>query len=202
MPRQLDRAQTLARLAPWLADPSKKKLGHNVKYHEHALANEGMALGGVAHDTLLQSYVLESHKPHDMDSLAWRHLNVKTISYDEVTGKGVNRLPFEQVAVERATEYAAEDADVTLRLHGALHPTIAADGKLAFIYGSMELPVRDVLFRMERNGILVDAAIARQQGKELGERVLALEQQAHAARRAGRSTWARPSRSARSCSRG
>jgi DNA polymerase I len=123
--------------------------------------------------------VLESHKPHDMDNLAWRHLSVKTITYDEVTGKGVNRIPFEQVAVERATEYAAEDADVTLRLHEALHPAIARDDKLAFIYGGIELPVRDVLFRMERNGILIDAEILGRQGKELGERVMALEQQAH-----------------------
>jgi DNA polymerase-1 len=179
MPQQLDRARTLARLAPWLADPSKKKLGHNVKYDEHALANEGLTLGGVAHDTLLESYVLESHKPHDMDSLAWRHLSVKTIGYDEVTGKGVNRIPFEQVAVERATEYAAEDADITLRLHQSLHPPIAGDDRLAFIYGSVELPVREVLFRMERNGILVDSELLGKQGKALGERVLALEQQAH-----------------------
>jgi len=179
VPQQLDRARTLQRLAPWLADPSKKKLGHNVKYDEHALANEGLKFGGVAHDTLLQSYVIESHKPHDMDSLAWRHLSVKTITYDEVTGKGVNRIPFEQVAVERATEYAAEDADITLRLHEALHPAIARDDKLAFIYDKVELPVREVLFRMERNGILIDAEILGKQGKELGERVMALEQQAH-----------------------
>jgi DNA polymerase I len=179
VPPQLDRARTLARLAPWLADPSKKKLGHNVKYDEHALANEGMTLGGVAHDTLLQSYVLESHKLHDIDNLASRHLNVNTITYDDVTGKGVNRLPFEQVAVERATEYSAEDADITLRLHDALYPAIAVDDQLAFIYGSVELPVRDVLFRMERNGILIDAELLGKQGKVLGERVLALEQQAH-----------------------
>jgi DNA polymerase-1 len=179
-PQQLDRARTLARLAPWLADPSKKKLGHNVKFDEHALANEGLVLRGVAHDPLLESYVLESHKPHDMDNLAWRHLNVRTIAYDDVTGKGVNRIPFDQVAVERATEYAAEDADITLRLHEALHPAIAADDKLAFIYGRVELPVRDVLFRMERNGILVDAELLAKHGRSLGERVLALEREAHA----------------------
>jgi len=180
VPQQLDRARTLARLAPWLADPSKGKLGHNVKHHEHALANEGLVLDGVAHDTLLQSYVLESHKPHEMDNLAWRHLSVKALTYDDVTGKGVNRIPFEQVAVERATEYAAEDADVTLRLHDTLYPAIAADDKLAFIYGSVELPVRDVLFRMERNGILIDSVLLAKHGRELGERVMALERQAHA----------------------
>jgi DNA polymerase-1 len=179
VPAQLDRAATLARLAPWLADATKKKLGHNAKYDEHALANEGLALGGFAHDTLLESYVLESHKPHDMDNLAWRHLNLKTLSYDDVTGKGANRIPFEQVAVERATEYAAEDADVTLRLHNALYPAIAADAKLSFVYSQIELPVRHVLFRMERNGILIDAALLAKHGRELGERVMALEQQAH-----------------------
>lgn len=178
-PAQLDRDATLARLAPWLADPSKKKVGQHLKYDEHTLANEGLALRGVAHDTLLESYVLESHKPHDMDNLAWRHLDVKTLSYDEVTGKGAHRISFDQVPVERATEYAAEDADVTLRLHHALYPGIARDAKLDFIYAQVELPVRDVLFRMERNGILIDAALLGRQGRELGERVLALEQQAH-----------------------
>ena len=178
-PDQLDRAATLARLAPWLADPAKPKVGQNLKYDEHALANEGLALAGVAHDTLLQSYVLESHKPHDMDSLAWRHLNAKTITYDDVTGKGANRIGFDQVAVDRATEYAAEDADITLRLHGALYPPIAADAKLDYVYAQLEMPVRAVLFRMERNGILIDSALLARQSRELGERVVALEQQAH-----------------------
>ncbi|MCC7327887.1 MAG: DNA polymerase I [Burkholderiales bacterium] len=178
-PDQLDRDRTLALLAPWLADPTKPKLGQNLKYDEHALANEGMALRGVAHDTLLESYVLESHRPHDMDSLAWRHLNVKTITYDEVTGKGANRIAFEQVAVDRATAYAAEDADVTLRLHRALHTRIATDSKLEHVYEAIELPVREILFRMERNGILIDAQLLARQSRELGERVVALEQQAH-----------------------
>ncbi len=178
-PDQLDRAATLARLAPWLADPAKPKVGQNLKYDEHALANDGLVLRGVAHDTLLQSYVLESHRPHDMDNLAWRHLNVKTITYDEVTGKGVNRIAFEQVALDRATEYAAEDADVTLRLHRVLYPSIGADARLDYVYSQLELPVREVLFKMERNGILVDAALLGRQSRELGERVVALEQQAH-----------------------
>ena len=180
VPDQLPREATLARLAPWLADPGKKKLGQNMKYDEHALANDGLALRGVAHDTLLESYVLEAHKPHDMDSLAWRHLDVKTITYDEMTGKGANRIGFAEVALDRATEYAAEDADVTLRLHQALYPAIAADAKLDHVYTAIELPVREVLFRMERNGILVDARLLARQSHELGERVLALEQQAYA----------------------
>ena len=179
VPDQLDRTATLRRFAPWLADPSKKKLGQNLKYDQHALANAGLALNGVAHDTMLESYVLESAKPHDMDSLASRHLNLKTISYDDVTGKGANRINFEQVALDRATAYAAEDADITMRLHHALYPRIAADPKLDFIYTQLELPVREVLFRMERNGILVDAQLLGRHGRELGERVAALEQKAH-----------------------
>ena len=178
-PDQLDRDRVLARLGAWLADAARPKLGQNVKYDQHALANHGLALAGVAQDTLLESYVLESHKPHDMDNLAWRHLDVKTLTYDEVTGKGANRIPFEQVAVDRATEYSAEDADVTLRLHHALHPRIAADPKLLRVYAEIELPVREVLFRMERNGVLVDGALLAKQSRELGERVMALEQQAH-----------------------
>jgi len=178
-PDQLDRDATLRRLAQWLGDPAKGKLGQNMKYDQHAFANDGIALRGVAHDTLLESYVIESHKPHDMSNLAWRHLNLTTISYDDVTGKGAKRIPFEQVAIDRATEYAAEDADITLRLHGALHPAIAADAKLEHIYAQIEMPVREVLFRMERNGILIDSNLLAQHSRELGERVMALEQQAH-----------------------
>ena len=107
-------ALVLERLKPWLEDAQRAKVGQNVKYDMHVLANHGIRLAGVQHDTLLQSYVLESHKSHDMDNLAERHLALKTTTYDEVTGKGAKRIPFEQVSVENATEYAAEDADVTL----------------------------------------------------------------------------------------
>jgi len=179
-PDQLALDDVLGQLAPWFADPTKKKLGQNVKYDEHVLANHGLALAGVAHDTLLQSYVLEAHKPHDMDSLAWRHLNVKTIAYAEVTGKGASRIGFDQVSVEDATAYSAEDADVTLQLHRALYPRLAADAKLDHVYTAIELPVRAVLFAMERTGVLLDAALLGAQSRELGERVLALEQQAYA----------------------
>ncbi len=123
--------------------------------------------------------MLESHKPHDMGNLALRHLNLPTISYDDVTGKGASRIPFEQVAIERATEYSAEDSDVTLRLHRALRPPIAADPKLDYIYTQIEMPVREVLFRMERNGILIDSQLLTRQSRELGDRVMALEAQAH-----------------------
>ena len=177
-PDQLPRERVLAALAPWLASEQHKKLGQNLKYDQHALANHDVALAGVAHDTLLQSYVLESHKPHDMENLAWRHLDLKTLSYDEVTGKGVTRIPFEQVAVDRATEYSAEDADVALRLHRALYPALAGDAKLAHVYGEIEIPVREVLFRMERNGMLIDSQKLALQSRELGERMMTLEQQA------------------------
>ncbi len=180
VPEQLDADATLARFAKWYADPTKKKIGQNVKFDQHVLANHGLVLAGVAHDTLLESYVLESHKPHDMDNLAWRHLDVKTLSYDEVTGKGANRIEFDQVPVERAGEYAAEDADITLQLHHALYPRIEEDEKLSRIYSTIEIPVRDVLFRMERNGVLIDAALLGAQGRALAERILALEQQAYA----------------------
>jgi DNA polymerase-1 len=177
-PDQLPRVRVLAALAPWLASEKHKKLGQNLKYDQHALANHGVALAGVAHDTLLQSYVLESHKPHDMDNLAWRHLDLKTLSYDDVTGKGAARISFEQVAVDRATEYSAEDADVTLRLHRTLYPAVADDAKLARVYGDIEIPVREVLFRMERNGVLIDSQKLGLQSRELGERMMILEQQA------------------------
>ena len=179
-PAQLERDRVLKALEHWFADPKARKLGQNVKYDEHALANHGIALAGVAHDTMLESYVLEAHRPHDMDSLAWRHLDWKTIAYADVAGKGASQIGFEQVPVERATEYSAEDADVTLRLHEALHPQLDADAKLQRVYERIEMPVREILFRMERTGVLIDADLLRRQSRTLGERVVALEQQAYA----------------------
>ena len=178
VPPQLPLEDVLARLKPWFENPAREKLGQNVKYDQHVLANHGIALAGVGHDTLLQSYVLESHRPHDMDNLAWRHLDLKTISYAEIAGKGAAQIAFEQVAIDRATEYSAEDADVTLQLHRALYPRVDADAKLAFVYRNIELPTREVLFRMEREGVLIDAGLLARQSRELAERVMALEQQA------------------------
>ena len=178
-PDQLPEAAVVERLAPWFADATKRKLGQNVKYDQHVLANRGLVLAGIAHDTLLESYVIESHKPHDMDNLAWRHLNVKTISYAEVAGKGAGKIGFEQVSIEDATAYSAEDADITLQLHRTLHPRLAADPKLDYVYAAIELPVREVLFKMERIGVLLDTALLATQSRELGERVLTLEQQAY-----------------------
>ncbi len=174
-PAQLDFHQAIQRLKPWLEDPGKPKLGQNLKYDKHIFANHDVVLSGIAHDTMLQSYVLESHRAHDMDNLAERHLGVKTITYDEVTGKGAGRISFEQVAVDKATEYAAEDADITLQLHQALYPQIAADPKLEMIYRRIEMPLLEVLFDMERKGVLLDVKLLGEQSRELGNRMLELE---------------------------
>jgi DNA polymerase I len=178
-PAQLPLDPVLERLKPWFENPSAKKLGQNVKYDQHVLANHGIALAGVAHDTMLQSYVLESHRPHDMDSLALRRLDVKILTYAEVTGKGASQIGFDQVSIERATEYAAEDADITVQLHRVQHPRVAADAGLDFVYSSIEMPTSEVLFRMERTGVLLDCALLNEQSRELGERVLALENRAY-----------------------
>ncbi len=178
-PQQLDLAAVLARLKPWLEDARQAKLGQNLKYDSHVFANHGIRLSGIAHDTLLQSYVLESHKPHDMDSLASRHLGVKTITYQEVAGKGASQIGFDQVALERASEYAAEDADITLQLHLALYPQVESDARLAKIYRDIEMPVMAVLHIMERHGVLLDAKLLDAQSRELGAKMMQLEAAAH-----------------------
>ncbi|MFN3750498.1 MAG: DNA polymerase I [Thiobacillus sp.] len=177
-PAQLARDVVLAKLAPLLESPEPKIVGQHLKYDRHIFANVGVTLAGVVDDTLLQSYVLEAHQPHELGSLAARHLGLATISYDDVTGKGVGRIGFEQVAIERASEYAAEDADVTLRVRDALAPQLAASDKLAFVYRKIELPVAEILFRMERAGVLLDRALLAQQSSELGRKMLELEQRA------------------------
>ena len=179
VPQQLPFDAALARLKPWLEDPSKPKLGQNAKYDKHVFANHGVLVRGVAHDTLLQSYVLESHKPHDMDSMAERHLGVRTIHYEDVAGKGASQIGFDQVDIERASEYSAEDSDITLQLHGALHPRIERDERLGYVYRSIEMPVMEVLFRMERNGVLLDVPLLEAQSRELGQRMFDLEREAH-----------------------
>ena len=178
-PDQLGIERALALLRPWLEDPAKKKVGQNIKYDQHVLANHGVRLAGIAHDTLLESYVLESHMRHDMDSLAERYLGEKTIGYDDVTGTGAKRIGFEQVEVQRAMEYSAEDADITLRLHHALYPRLAADESLERVYTTIEMPVREVLFKMERNGVLLDCGQLDAQSRELGQKMLALEERAY-----------------------
>lgn len=179
VPQQLPMDLVLKKLKPWLEHAAKPKLGQNLKYDKHVFANHGIQLRGIVHDTLLQSYVLESHRPHSMDSMALRHLDIKTISYDEVTGKGVHRIGFDEVAIDAATQYAAEDADITLRLHQFLYPRIQSDERLDYIYRGIEIPILDVLFEIERNGVLLDYKLLQKQSYELGGKLQALEQQAY-----------------------
>lgn len=178
-PDQLNREATLARLKPWLESTQHLKVGQHLKYDAHIFANHGIALAGIAHDTLLQSYVLEAHRPHDMDSLAARHLNRKTITFEEVCGKGAHQICFDQVALEQATAYAAEDAEVTLALHHKLWPQVNQEAGLREIYERIEIPVSRVLFEMERNGVLIDRDLLLKQSSELGSRIHALERHAH-----------------------
>ncbi len=178
-PEQLDFAESLAKIKPILENPEIKKVGQNLKYDQHILANHGIALNGIAHDTLLQSYVFESHKSHGMDALAERHLDIKTISFEEVAGKGAKQVSFNQVTVEVASEYAAEDADITLQLHEAMYPQIAKDAKLDFIYSQIEMPSSQILFTIERNGVLIDRDMLNVQSNEIGLKLVALENQAY-----------------------
>jgi DNA polymerase-1 len=176
---QLDRALVLSRLKPWLESSTSLKVGQNLKYDIHIFANYDITLQGVQFDTLLESYVLESHMPHNMDSLAERHLGMKTIRYEEVCGKGVHQIGFDQVDLKIATDYAAEDADITLRLHLALWPQIQASPGLLYVYEQIEMPAMRVLGIMERNGIRIDSALLSKQGQEVGKRLLALEGEIH-----------------------
>ncbi|PUA20590.1 DNA polymerase I [Glaciimonas sp. PCH181] len=178
-PQQLSRDFVLAKMKAWLEDPSKKKIGQNLKYDSHIFANHGVTLRGIAHDTMLESYVFESHRPHDMDSMALRHLGHKTITFQEVCGKGASQICFDEVEIARATEYAAEDADVTLRLHQTMWPHIEGDTNLRFIYEKIEVPTAVVLQKIERNGVLIDAGLLGTQSNELGKRMLDIEQQAY-----------------------
>lgn len=175
MPVQLPRDEVLQKLKPWLEDASKKKVGQHLKYDEQVLANYGIELNGVEHDTLLQSYVLESHRTHDMDSLALRHLGAKTIKYEDVAGKGASQIGFDEVALDKAAEYAAEDADITLRLHQALYPQVADEPGLLRVYRDIELPTSRVLRKMERNGVLIDREKLQKQSSEIAARLIELE---------------------------
>ncbi len=180
VPAQLPAAEVLARLRPWLENPDKPKLGQNAKYDRHVLQNAGIAVQGYVHDTLLQSYVLEAHKPHSLDSLISRHLGRDdTLSYEQVCGKGAKAIGFDQVALDIATRYSGEDADFTLQVHHKLWPQVQADAGLARIY-ALEMEVSAILQRIERTGVLVDGNLLRAQSTELGLKMQALEQQAYA----------------------
>ncbi|WP_432723313.1 DNA polymerase I [Jeongeupia wiesaeckerbachi] len=178
-PEQLPFDATLAKLKPWLESAAHKKLGQNLKYDQHVFANHGIALAGIADDTLLMSYVLASHERHNMDDLAMRELGETTIKYEEVAGKGAKQIGFDEVGVDTATAYAAEDADITLRLAQSLSAKLAQQPQLQALYRDLEMPVREVLFTMERNGMLVDADRLNRQSHAIGLKLIELEQQAY-----------------------
>jgi DNA polymerase I len=178
-PDQLNFAESLAKIKPILENEAIKKVGQNLKYDQHVFKNHGIDLKGIAHDTMLQSYVFESHKTHGMDALAERHLGLTTISFEQVAGKGAKAVTFNQVTVEVAAEYAAEDADITLQLHLAMYPVIANDEKLNYIYSQIEMPSSACLFTIERNGVLIDSAMLHTQSSEIGLKLIALENQAY-----------------------
>ncbi|MBA3058564.1 MAG: DNA polymerase I [Gammaproteobacteria bacterium] len=204
-PNQLPLNEVLSRLKPWLEDPAKPKLGQHVKYDRHVFANHGIEVQGYAHDTMLQSYVLEVHKPHGLASLAERHLGRSGISFEDLCGKGVNQICFDQVDIEKATQYACEDSDMTLEVHRVLWPLLQASAAalqpatadaqgdaghpaslsepyhLPSLLGIYELEIAssEALYRIERNGVLIDAPTLALQSHELGSRILQLEKEAH-----------------------
>ena len=178
VPAQLSRDEVLARLKPWLENPAAKKLGQHIKYDRHVFANHGIEVQGYAHDTMLQSYVLEVHKPHGLASLAERHLGRSGINYEDLCGKGAHQIPFSQVDITKAAEYSCEDSDQTLDVHGVLWPQLQVDDKLRFIY-ELEIASSEALYRIERNGVLIDGPTLAAQSHELGQRILQLEQEAH-----------------------
>ena len=180
VPAQIDREAVLTALKPLLEDANKAKLGQNLKYDAHVLANHGIQLRGIAHDTMLQSYVLNSTATrHNMDDLAKYYLGVDTIHYEDVAGKGAKQIGFQEVAIETAAEYACEDADITLRLHQTLSQQLQQQASLWALYQDIEMPLVDVLTRIEANGVLIDSAMLDQQSLELANRMVGIEQQAH-----------------------
>jgi len=181
-PEQLDRLEVLAAFKPWLEDPARGKLGHHIKYDAHILQRYGITLRGIRHDTMLESYVLDSTGTrHDMDSVAKKYLDVDTIHYEDVAGKGAKQLSFNQVPLEQAAEYAAEDADITLDLHRALWPRLQKQKGLLSVYQDIEIPLVPVLQRMEQTGVLIDTDMLARQSRELSASMHELEKQAHLA---------------------
>jgi DNA polymerase I len=177
-PAQLPRDEVLARLKPWLENPAKAKLGQHVKYDRHVFANHGIEVQGYAHDTMLQSYVWEVNEAHGLASLAKRHLGRSGINYEDLCGKGATQIKFNQVDIVKAAEYSCEDSDQTLDVHRTLWPKLQANDKLRFIY-DLEMQSSETLFRIERNGVLIDAPMLATQSHELGQRILQLEAEAY-----------------------
>lgn len=178
-PDQLPLDQVLATLRPWLEDEAAAKVGQNIKYDLHVFANHGVAVHGYRHDTLLQSYVLECHKPHSLESLAERHLDRQGLSYEQVCGKGAAQIPFSQVDVAQATTYSGEDSEMCLQVHQTLWPQVAHVPGMHHVYEHIEMPVTHLLARIERHGVLIDPARLAAQSRELAERMLALEREAY-----------------------
>lgn len=179
-PEQLDRTSTLAKLKPLLENPDQHKLGQHLKYDAHVLANHGITLRGIAHDTMLESYVLNSTATkHNMDDIAKTYLGVTTIHYADVAGKGAKQIPFQEVAIEQAAPYAAEDADITLQIHQTLLPKLQQIPSLYALYIEMEIPLIPVLERIESNGVLIDSAMLAQQSLEIASKIISIEQHAH-----------------------
>jgi DNA polymerase I len=177
-PDQLPLSEVLAKLKPWLEDAKYQKLGQHVKYDRHVFANHGVEVQGYVHDTMLQSYVLEVHKPHNLTSLAERHVGRSGISYEDLCGKGAHQISFAQVDVVKASEYSCEDSDQTLDVHLALWPKLQANDKLRSIY-QLEIESSESLYRIERNGVMIDAQLLATQSHELGQRIMQLETEAH-----------------------
>jgi DNA polymerase-1 len=177
-PTQLPINEVLAKLKPWFENADIKKLGQHIKYDRHVMANHGIEVKGYAHDTMLESYVLEVHKPHGLASLAERHVGRKGLNYEDLCGKGAHQIPFSQVDVARATEYSCEDSDMTLDVHQVLWPRLQADDKLRFIY-ELEIQSSEALYRIERNGVLIDAPTLAAQSHALGQRIVQLETEAY-----------------------
>ncbi|MDL5386512.1 DNA polymerase I [Aeromonas hydrophila] len=179
-PVQLTEVVVLGKLKPLLEDPARLKVGQNLKYDRNVLLNHGIELQGIAYDTMLESYVLNSTASrHDMDSLARRYLNAETISFEDIAGKGVKQLTFNQIELEQAAPYAAEDADITLRLHQTLWGKLSAEPGLAKVFSEIELPLLPVLARMERLGTTIEPKLLHQQSQEIEVRLAELEKQAH-----------------------
>lgn len=179
-PEQLNRTGTLTKLKPLLENPGKHKLGQHLKYDAHVLANHGISLRGIHHDTMLESYVLNSTATkHNMDDIAKHYLGVATIHYEDITGKGAKQIPFQEVALEQAAEYAAEDADITLQIHQTLINKLEQEPSLLKLYEDIEIPLINVLTRIEANGVLIDSAMLAQQSMEIASKVISIEQHAH-----------------------
>ncbi|MBL8350553.1 MAG: DNA polymerase I [Burkholderiaceae bacterium] len=178
-PDQLPLDEVLGLLRPWLEDAGAPKVGQNIKYDTHVLANHGIAVHGWQHDTLLESYVFEAHLGHGLEKLAERHLGRQGLSYEDLCGKGASQIPFSQVDLERATQYSGEDSEMTLQVHLTLFPRIAAEPGLLHVYRDIEMPVAALLQRIERHGVLIDPNLLAQQSRELAERMVQLEQQAY-----------------------